>query len=582
LSFFAQLRLRHFLFLLLVISGLVPLVVSSSLLIRQNREILETQEKGYLTRSARFLSVELNGYLLSTRRQLSQLGGMVNAAPAAEGDEEKLRQPWLVEYLQEFLASNPNLVAVRVLNEQGRGPYSASDRLSQSLLSSMNDAFVAIREESDAVYSFEVMADSNDPVAILTVPITSGSDDAGLFVQGLTRLRQMETLFERESSGDISVFLIDRDGSILWAGAAADDMKLAVGESSLVQDFVSTPLNMTQEYTVSLGGKTVRMLGRVSPVTETGWGVVVHRPAKLAFAAVREMIVNTAVSTALLVTLALAVAIFAARKVSQPIQYLADSTHHIAAGNFGKRLARIGPGKEIGDLAEDFNRMSGHVQNYVDRLQGAAQANRELFIGSMRSFVAAIDAKDPYTRGHSERVATYSRIISKSLGLPEAEQHKIWVGALLHDVGKIGIEDRILTKGGVLSEEEYTQMKLHPVIGAQIMSRIEQLKEMLPAIRWHHEAWNGSGYPDGLKGEQIPLSARIVGVADSFDAITTNRPYQRAYEPDFAVETITRLAGTRFDAKVVTAFLQAFESGQIQKRTAPPPTPEEVRAVASS
>ncbi|MGB5817016.1 MAG: HD domain-containing phosphohydrolase [Thermoanaerobaculia bacterium] len=582
MSFFAQLKLRHFLFLLLVLSGLVPLVVSSSLLIRQNREIFETQEKSYLTRSARFLSVELNGYLLSTRRQLSQLGSMVMVAPSAEGEEEKLRQPWLVEYLQDFLASNPNLIAVRVLNEQGRGPYSASARLSQSLLSAMNDAFVAVREEPDAIYSFQVMGDAGDPVSILTVPIAPGADGSGLYVQGLTRLRQMETLFERESAGNVAVFLIDRDGSLLWAGAASEEMQQAVGESSLVQDFVAKPLNMTQEYPLAVGGKTVKMLGRVSPVTETGWGVVVHRPAKLAFAAVREMIVNTAVSTALLVTLALAVAIFAARKVSLPIQNLADTTHQIAAGNFGKRLQRIGPGKEIGDLAEDFNRMSGHVESYVDRLQDAAQQNRELFIGSMRSFVAAIDAKDPYTRGHSERVATYSRIITKSLGLSETEQHKIWVGALLHDVGKIGIEDRILTKGGVLSEEEYDQMKLHPVIGAQIMSRIEQLKEMIPAIRWHHEAWNGSGYPDGLKGEQIPLSARIVGVADSFDAITTNRPYQRAYEPDFAVETITRLAGTRFDAKVVTAFLQAFESGQIQKRTAPAPTAEEVRAVASS
>jgi putative nucleotidyltransferase with HDIG domain len=582
LSFFAQLKLRHFLFLLLVLSGLVPLVVSSTLLIRQNREIFETQEKGYLTRSARFLSVELNGYLLSTRRQLSQLGGMVKVAPSAAGEEEKLRQPWLVEYLQDFLASNPNLVAVRVLNTQGQGPYSASARLSQSLLTAMNDAFVAAREQEETAYSFQVMGESNDPVAILTVPIASTAAEDGLYVQGLTRLRQMETLFERESAGDVAVFLIDHDGSLLWAGAASEEMKEAVGESILVQDFIATPLNMTKEFPLEVGGRTVRMLGRVSPVTETGWGVVVHRPAKLAFAAVREMIVNTAVSTALLVTLALAVAIFAARKVSQPIQDLADTTHQIAAGHFGKRLPRIGPGKEIGDLAEDFNRMSGHVESYVDRLQDAAQENRELFIGSMRSFVAAIDAKDPYTRGHSERVATYSRIISKSLGLSETEQHKIWVGALLHDVGKIGIEDRILTKGGVLSEEEYDQMKLHPVIGAQIMSRIEQLKEMIPAIRWHHEAWNGSGYPDGLKGEQIPLSARITGVADSFDAITTNRPYQRAYEPDFAVETITRLAGTRFDAKVVTAFLQAFESGQIQKRTTPPPTAEEVRAVASS
>jgi putative nucleotidyltransferase with HDIG domain len=477
-------------------------VVSSTLLIRQNREIFETQEKGYLTRSARFLSVEVNGYLLSTRRQLSQLGGMVMVAPSAEIEAEKLRQPWLGEYLQDFLASNPDLVALRVLNTQGRGPYSASARLSRSLLSAMNDAFVAAREQDDAVYSFQVMGESNDPVAILTVPIAAASADDGLYVQGLTRLRQMETLFERESAGDVAVFLVDQAGLLLWAGRASEEMQQAVGESRLVQDFVATPLNMTQEFPLEVGGKTVKML------------------------AVREMIVNTAVSTALLFTLALAVAIFAARKVSQPIQNLADTTRQIAAGNFRKRLPRIGPGKEIGDLAEDFNRMSGHVESYVDRLQDAAQENRELFIGSMRSFVAAIDAKDPYTRGHSERVATYSRIISKSLGLTETEQHKIWVGALLHDVGKIGIEDRILTKGGVLSEEEYDQMKLHPVIGAQIMSRIEQLKEMLPAIRWHHEAWNGSGYPDGLKGEQIPLSARIVGVADSFDAITTNRPYQ--------------------------------------------------------
>ena len=119
-------------------------------------------------------------------------------------------------------------------------------------------------------------------------------------------------------------------------------------------------------------------------------------------------------------------------------------------------------------------------------------------------------------------------------------------------------------------------MKLHPVIGAEIMSRIEQLREMIPAIRWHHEGWNGKGYPDGIKGEQIPLMARIVAVADTFDAITTNRPYQQAYENDFAVETVRKLAGTRFDAKVVSAFLRAFESGQIQLRRDPVPVQTEL------
>ena len=133
----------------------------------------------------------------------------------------------------------------------------------------------------------------------------------------------------------------------------------------------------------------------------------------------------------------------------------------------------------------------------------------------------------------------------------------------MHDVGKIGIEDRVLNKSGVLTPEEFEQMKAHPAIGAEILQSIEPLKEMLPAVRWHHENWNGKGYPDGLRGAAIPLMARIVAVADCFDAITTNRPYQKAYEARYAAELITQLAGSRFDAKVVTAFLRAFEGGSL-------------------
>ena len=159
-----------------------------------------------------------------------------------------------------------------------------------------------------------------------------------------------------------------------------------------------------------------------------------------------------------------------------------------------------------------------------------------------------------------------SRTIARHLGQSEEFQTRVWIGGVLHDVGKIGIEDRILKKGGVLTSEEYEQMKLHPTIGADIMTPIDQLREMIPGIRWHHEAWNGQGYPDKLKAEQIPLIARVIAVADCFDAITTNRPYQRAYTAEFAVETITKLAGSRFDARVVTAFLRAFEGGEIRAR----------------
>jgi HD-GYP domain-containing protein (c-di-GMP phosphodiesterase class II) len=291
---------------------------------------------------------------------------------------------------------------------------------------------------------------------------------------------------------------------------------------------------------------------------------VVQKPLSAAYLAVQRLIYTATVSSAVLVVLSLAFGAIAAKRFSDPIRHLAATTHEIAEGKFGQRVEVDGPGREVIELAADFNRMSGHVQSHVEQLQAAALANRELFIGAIRAFAAAVDAKDPYTRGHSERVAAFSRTIARSLGKSEEFQERIWISGVLHDVGKIGIEDRILKKGGVLTAEEYEQMKLHPAIGEEILRPLEPLREMLPAIRWHHEAWNGRGYPDGLKAEAIPLIARIVAVADTFDAITTNRPYQKAYTRDYAVETITKLAGARFDAKVVTAFLRAYQEGAIR------------------
>ena len=374
------------------------------------------------------------------------------------------------------------------------------------------------------------------------------------------------------------MFLVDDQGRILWAEGqqATERASRALAQSTLLQDFARRPLHLTQEYTLFVGGEQQKMLGRVSPVRETNWGVVVQKPVSAAYEAVQRLVTSALVSSLVLLGLALVFGVVAAKRFSDPIRRLAETSHEIASGNFGERVEALGPGREVAELAEDFNRMSGHVQGYVDQLKEAAEANQELFIGSIRALAGAVDAKDPYTRGHSERVAEYSRTIARYLGQNEEFLYRIWIAGVLHDVGKIGIEDRILKKGGVLTNEEYEQMKLHPVIGYDILESLDSLKEMLPAIRWHHEAWNGRGYPDGLKGEAIPLIARIVSVADTFDAITTNRPYQKAYTPEYAVETITKLTGARFDAKVVTAFLRAFQEGAVRVEK-----PVEVEAVGA-
>jgi putative nucleotidyltransferase with HDIG domain len=176
---------------------------------------------------------------------------------------------------------------------------------------------------------------------------------------------------------------------------------------------------------------------------------------------------------------------------------------------------------------------------------------------------AAIDEKDPYTRGHSDRVAKYAVMIGHQLGLSPEELDRLRISALLHDVGKIGVDDRVLKKPGALTAEEYQIMKQHPSKGANIMRPVAQLKEMLPGIELHHESVDGKGYPYGLKGDEIPLMARIISVSDTLDAITTNRPYQSAREIDTALEVIRKAAGSKFDPNVVGALEAVVQSGKL-------------------
>jgi putative nucleotidyltransferase with HDIG domain len=208
--------------------------------------------------------------------------------------------------------------------------------------------------------------------------------------------------------------------------------------------------------------------------------------------------------------------------------------------------------------------MAGDIEEFIVQLRQAADQNHELFLGSIRMLAAAIDEKDPYTRGHSGRVAKYSILIAQQLGLNAAELEKIRISALLHDVGKIGVDDRVLKKPGALTNEEYDLMKQHPLKGANIMRPVAQLKEMLPGIELHHEHVDGGGYPHGLSGDEIPLMARIIAVADTLDAMTTNRPYQSAMDLELAMNRILGLANTKFDAAVVDALNRAVRAGKLR------------------
>lgn len=198
--------------------------------------------------------------------------------------------------------------------------------------------------------------------------------------------------------------------------------------------------------------------------------------------------------------------------------------------------------------------LSTHSQN-----QRLFHEQDELLIDFVRSLVSTLDAKDPYTRGHSERVALIARRLSQQLGLSEDLQNEIYLSSLLHDIGKVGIDDRILRKPDQLTPEEFEQVQKHPDIGYQILRPLKRLQQILPGVRSHHEAMNGRGYPQGLKGHAIPLMARIIAVADSFDAMISDRPYRRGMPLERVEEIFRRGAGEQWDRRIVEAYFTARE-----------------------
>jgi HD-GYP domain-containing protein (c-di-GMP phosphodiesterase class II) len=219
--------------------------------------------------------------------------------------------------------------------------------------------------------------------------------------------------------------------------------------------------------------------------------------------------------------------------------------------------------------------MSKSLEENIAKLAKAAEENRELFVGTVKALAAAIDGKDKYTRGHSERVARFSVAIGQRLQMDPEELEKLRISALLHDVGKIAIDDNILKKPAALTDEEFEIMKTHPQKGYKIMSQIPAMKDFLPGMYMHHEMVNGKGYPQGLAGNDIPLQAKIVSVADTFDAMTTDRPYQKGMELEAALDRIRSFVGTRYDGKVVEALVEACYAGQIRPVSAAHPKAQE-------
>jgi HD-GYP domain-containing protein (c-di-GMP phosphodiesterase class II) len=544
----------------MVLVGLLPLVVSHYVLIGINRDSLETLEKKYLTRSALSIATDLQNLLSSNTQQLTKIAGSIRVLktalpPGTDPFTHAAQSGWISDYI----TADSDLLALRVLNTAGQGAEAKPANLDAAVMQELNLALEAAKHGQQYTGTFQMLQSVNQPAVVVGVPVTDNGQVIGV-VEGLISLRRIADRIREEGRGDDTAFLVDRNGRVLLHSEAAVEVQHPdVSSLNVVKEFEKTPVRLTETYR-DANGKMV--LGTVMPVGHPDWGVVVQKPEERAYVSVDKMIRATLMWGGIALALAIIVSVIFASGIARPIGVLVQRTHEIAAGDYQKRVD-LKTHNEIGELAENFNSMSGAIEHAVEQLKKAAQENHLLFINSVRMLAAAIDAKDPYTRGHSERVARYSIAIGKNLSLPEKEMRNLRVSALLHDVGKIGIDDRVLRKPGALSDDEFEVMKQHPAKGAAIMSGVAQLIDVIPGMKYHHEKWGGGGYPDNLEGDAIPMQARIVAIADTFDAMTTNRPYQKAMEIGYVVEKIKSFAGTRFDPKVVDAFVNAVARGDI-------------------
>ena len=575
-----RIRLLYIVLAVLLVVGLLPLAFAGTLLSGRSAEELRSVEGRY---QAQLVQDKARQIELYGQRYRDVVNGLASAFEIA-GGIKALNDAGYDLRLQKTLEEDPNLIALAIwpvsgeLHRAFQPDYiqkAEVDQRASEVLSKMNGRGMVV-SRPQIIRSWQEMAmtvaapvmgsESGHEVVVAAVVAVVSFQEVFKAVHQSTSQSEHELL----DAGLPVVFVVDQNGrAVAHPEASVAFSEKPMTDLKVVRDWQESGKQVQsalEPFTLVRDGRKVVMLGSYASAEldkNSRLGVIAIQDESAALASVSDMRRQTIWISLIAALLTLFIGFFFAKKLTQPVQELAVGAQRIAAGDFSRRID-VRSRTELGDLGDSFNLMTDHLESYIKDLQRSADENRELFIGTVKGLAAAIDGKDPYTRGHSERVSRISVAIAQRLGLTDDECEKIRISALLHDVGKIAIDDNILKKPSALTDDEFLIMKQHPQKGYKIMSQIRAMKEFLPGMYMHHEMVNGQGYPQGLKGDEIPLMAKVVAVADTFDAMTTDRPYQQAMIFADAVKRIQSFVGTRYDASVVAAFVSACEDGQIR------------------
>jgi len=546
-------RLFKTILLLMLVAGIVPTAMVALLSVSDTGEALVRNAQELAQERVKHLSLKTRNLLDEPVRAVAGLAALPHFRELAQAEQQT--------HLRAVLNQRPEVMAITVFSAQHErlpGLQAWAESSPSEVSEHEARALDILRTGSRSLRFSDVYVRASHKQSAITVAIPVGEPLTHYIAAEISLVGLNEMLQQQKVGSTGFAYVVDLRGRLV-AGAPG------LGQLEPLSDVRSRP---TVAQAIASGSPLIqvgnfgagdeRVVAAYAVLEDRGWSIISEQPTMLAYrdAAVIQRRILVGFGVALLVAAVLA-GLFS-QNVTRPLKGFTAGAMEIAQGKFGV-LVNVKKKNELGELAQTFNYMSQQLEAYGQETTRLYESLEKGYLETIVALANSIDSKDSYTRGHSQRVGDIAVEIGTELGMPHHELRYLHYGGILHDIGKIGIIESILCKQGRLTDEEMEVMREHPSIGDSIIAPVTFLGPVRSAVRSHHENWDGTGYPDKLKGEEIPLLARIVACADTFDACTSTRPYQKAMPLEKAMEILNNLKGGRLDPKVVDALRQVLE-----------------------
>jgi len=548
-------RLFKTILLLMLVASLVPTVMVGLLSVSDTRELLVRDAQELTQERVKQLKLKVEGFLAEPTRAVMGMARVPNFFTLTLEQQQT--------YLRAVLNQSREVQAITLFGPDGKRlpglqAFAVSDVPPTALAEHESRAVALLEGLAGLHYADVVWRPTGEAVVTFAFPV--GEPVKG-YIAADVSLAELQTMLAQERVGSTGfVYLSDAQGHVLAGGGglvAGQDVSQRPVVAHLLKGVARSPdTDILHVGNFSEGDEAV--VAAYATLADPHWAIVSEQPVALAYKQVETMERRLLLTVLAATVVALALAAFFSRSVTRPLKGFTQGALELAQGKFGLEV-NVPQKNELGELARTFNYMSKQLLAYDHENRGLYESLEQGYLETIVALANSIDSKDSYTRGHSQRVGDVAVEIGREMALSERELKQLQFGGILHDIGKIGIVESILCKQSRLTDEEMTIMREHPAIGDSIIKPISFLQAMRACVRSHHERWDGTGYPDKLAGEDIPLLARIVACADTFDACTSTRPYQKAMPLEKAMEILENLSGKQLDPVVVSALRRVLE-----------------------